>query len=155
MERSSLPCVSSLQILSMPSPLTSYVPWGLCSGPFQNSLSTSITYAVILLAHACAPFTNFSVRRGRSSRKWRINGFKAKLFHTPPRSVKFLRRLAQQECTFLKYSMHEQNSKPKRVWGILNHAEMVGPLVAQAHRRITDAIKPSVPGTAKTLSQKQ
>jgi hypothetical protein len=81
--------------------------------------------------------------------------FKTALFRTPPRSVKFLRRLAQQGRAYLKHSIREQRDKPKRVLGIPNDAEMVAPLVAQAHRRIADASKLPVPGTAKTLSRKQ
>ena len=81
--------------------------------------------------------------------------FKAELFRTPPRSVKFLRRLAQHGRAYLKHSKREQRGKPKRVRGIPNDAEMVAPLVAQAHRRVADAIKLPVPGAAKTLSRKQ
>ena len=114
-----------------------------------NDICSNFASACTLAIH------ELSRPEGVEFQEWKINGFKTELFHTPPRSIKFLYRLAQQERVYFMHSMHDQKGKPKHVRDIPNDDEMVGPLVAQAHRCIADAIELPALGTAKTLSRKQ
>ena len=59
--------------------------------------------------------------------------FKAELFRSPPRTVKFLRHLARKGRWRLEHSIRKQNGRPKHVLGNPNDAQEVAPLLVLAH----------------------
>ena len=59
--------------------------------------------------------------------------FKAEMFHSPPKNIRFLRQLAGKGRRRLERSILEQKGRPKRVRGIPNDAQKVAPLLALAH----------------------
>ena len=61
--------------------------------------------------------------------------FKAELFRSPPRTVKFLRHLARKGRWRLEHSIRKQNGRPKHVLGNPNDVREVAPLLALAHGR--------------------
>jgi hypothetical protein len=77
--------------------------------------------------------------------------FKAELFHSPPKRIRILRRLAGKGRKRLERSIRKQNGRPKVVLGIPNDAQNVDPLLALAHG---PGLVQTVPETGVSLWKK-